>query len=191
MVYLPIVTLIFIIILIFIQYYKKNLKKDYCNMSDEVEILNIKVKKYFTTHLIHAGSMVGHFIPNIILTFFLGTLLETMVGSLRMFLYIICSIFIYWPIVYYFIRSYREGCGFSSIYFSFVSIYCSLLVLFENNFIFKFIFVFLPYLFLFLINYVGENIAHLKKSSSNIHILSIIYGYIVGLVETILFYCDK
>ena len=41
---------------------------------------------------------------------------------------------------------------------------------------------------LFIINYVGENVAHLKKSSSNIHILSIIYGYFVGIAETILYY---
>lgn len=188
MVYFPTVTCIFCIILIFIQIFKKKLKTNYCNMSDEVEILNIRVKKYFTTHLIHAGSLLGHFIPNILLTLLLGSLLETMVGSFRIFMYIIVSIFIYWPFAYYFIRSYREGCGFSSIYFSFVSIYCSILVIFENKLLFQIILAFLPYLFLFIINYVGENVARLKKSSSNIHILSMIYGYIVGIVEAILFY---
>jgi hypothetical protein len=185
---IPYVTLLFVLILIVIQHYKKNLKTDYCNMTGEVEILNVRIKKYFTTHLIHAGSVIGHFIPNLLLTLLLGTLLETMVGSFRMFMYIICSIFIYWPFAYYFIKSYREGCGFSSIYFSFVSIYCSILVLFEDSIIFRCLFAFLPYAFLFLINYAGENIARLKKSSSNIHILSIIYGYIVGIIETILYY---
>jgi hypothetical protein len=185
---IPWVTLLFAFILIIIQLYKDKLKKDYCNINDEIEIFNIKIKKYFTTHLIHAGSVVGHFIPNLLLTLLLGTMLENMVGSIRMLIYILISIFVYWPIVYYFIKTYREGCGFSSIYFSFVSIYFSILVLFENNLIFKIIFVFIPYLFLFIINYVGENIINLRKSSSNIHILSVIYGYLVGIIESLMYY---
>jgi len=188
MVDVPWITLLFIFVLCIFQLYKGKLKTDYCNFSDEIEIANVRIKKYFTTHLIHAGSVFGHFLPNILLTFILGTMLENTVGSLRMFMYILVSIFVYWPLVYYFIRTYREGCGFSSIYFSFVSIYFSILTLFEKDFVVRVLFAFIPFLFLFIINYVGENVAHLKKSSSNIHILSIIYGYFVGIAETILYY---
>lgn len=188
MIDVPWVTLFFIFVLIIIQLYKNKLKKDYCNMKDEVEILNIRIKKYFTTHLIHAGSAIGHFVPNILLTLILGYMVEHMVGGLRMAIYILSSIFIYWPFVYYFIGSSREGCGFSSIYFSFFSIYFSILVLFEKTFIFKVLFAFMPYFFLFIINYVGENIANISKSSSKIHILSVLYGYIVGILETIIYY---
>ena len=187
---LPWVTLFFIFVLCIFQLYKSKLKKDYCNINDEIEIFNIRIKKYFTTHLIHAGSVFGHFMPNVLLTFILGTLLENTVGSFRMLIYIFVSIFLYWPLVYYFIRSYREGCGFSSIYFSFVSIYFSILALFEKDFIFRVLFAFIPFLFLFIINYVGEHMANIRKSSSNIHILSIVYGYFVGIAETIL-YCWK
>ena len=185
---IPFVTILFIFILCIIQLYKSKLKTDYCNFSDEIEFANIRIKKYFTTHLIHAGSVFGHFLPNILLTLILGTMLENIVGSVRLFLYIIVSIFVYWPFIYYFIRTYREGCGFSSIYFSFVSIYFSIFALFENDFLFRIIFTFMPFMFLFLINYVGENIAKIRKSSSNIHILSIVYGYLVGIVETIIYY---
>jgi hypothetical protein len=184
----PYVTSFFIFILIVVELYKTKLKKNYCNINDEVDILGMRVKKYLTTHLIHAGSVVGHFIPNVILTLFLGTLLECVVGSVRMLIYILASIFLYWPIVYYFIRTYREGCGFSSIYFSFVSIYFSILVLFENNHLLRLLYTFIPYLFLFLINYIGTNVCKIKKSSNNIHILSIIYGYIVGIIETVIYY---
>jgi hypothetical protein len=188
MIDLPWVTLLFIFVLCIFQFYKDKLKTDYCNFSDEIEIANIRMKKYFTTHLIHAGSVFGHFLPNVLLTFILGTMLENIVGSFRMLTYILISIFVYWPLVYYFIRTYREGCGFSSIYFSFVSIYFSILVLFERDFVVRVLFAFMPFLFLFIINYVGENIVKLRKSSSNIHILSIVYGYFVGVAETIIYY---
>ena len=65
---IPYTTFLFIIILIVIQTQRDVLKKDYCNMDDKVDLLNMRVKKYFTTHLIHAGSFWGHFIPNILLT---------------------------------------------------------------------------------------------------------------------------
>lgn len=181
--YIPKTTILFIVILIIIQINRNSLKKNYCNMNDEVDLLNIRVKKYFTTHLIHAGSFWGHFIPNILLTLIIGTLLETMVGSLRMLIYILCSIFIYWPIMYLFIKSYREGCGFSSIYFSFVSIYFSLIALYEKSVFLQIILIFTPYLFLFILNFSGHYIGKISTSSEGIHILSIIYGYIVGLIE--------
>ena len=182
----PYITFFFIIILIVIQCYRDNLKPTYCNMNDEVQILNLKIKKYFTTHLIHAGSFWGHFIPNIILTLFLGSILEWLVGSIKLFIYIFCSIFIYWPLMYIFIKTYREGCGFSSIYFSFVSIYFSLIAIYEKKLLYRIIFVFIPYLFLFIINYTGRAFAGSGHSTNGIHILSIIYGYIVGIIELLI-----
>ena len=41
----PYITMLFIIILIIIQCYRDDLKPTYCNMDDEVQILNIQIKK--------------------------------------------------------------------------------------------------------------------------------------------------
>ena len=88
--------------------------------------------------------------------------------------------------MYIFIKTYREGCGFSSIYFSFVSIYFSLIAIYEKKLLYKIIFVFIPYLFLFIINYTGRAFAGSGHSTNGIHILSIIYGYIVGIIELLI-----
>ena len=72
-------------VLCIFQLYKGKLKTDYCNFSDEIEIANVRIKKYFTTHLIHAGSVFGHFLPNVLLTFILGTMLEN-IGLLQQYL---------------------------------------------------------------------------------------------------------
>ena len=161
--------------------------KEYCNINFEKDTYHKVIKKFFTTHFIHAGTTFGHFIPNMILTFILGCLLELMVGSVRMLLYILICIFVYWVIIYQIIGSYRKGCGFSSIYFSFVSIYCSLLIIFEQKILYKLLYAIIPFVFLYILN-LGGNIfkAHGRKSNY-IHSLSILYGYIVGLFELIIY----
>lgn len=184
----PIITLLIILFLIIFEIFNKHKVnrtkfRKYCNINFDTDTYHSVVTKFITTHFIHAGNTLGHFIPNIILTFIFGILLEGLVGSLKMFLYLIICIFIYWVLIYSIIGPYRKGCGFSSIYFSFVSIYCSIKILYNQNMYYKLLYGIIPILFLYITNLCGNIVKAHSHSSNYIHLLSIIYGYVIGLIE--------
>ena len=192
---LPIITLLLILSLIIFEIFNRhkiNRKKfkEYCNINFEKDTYHSVVRKFFTTHFIHAGNTLGHFIPNIILTLLFGIILEGLVGSLRMFLYIIICIFVYWVLIYSIIGPYRKGCGFSSVYFSFVSIYFSILLIKETNIYYKILYLIIPVIFLYITNLIGNVVKAQGHTSNYIHLLSIIYGYIIGIFETIIKYLE-
>lgn len=184
----PIITLLLVLVLVIFEIFNKNkinrIKfRKYCNIDFEKDTYHSVVKKFITTHFIHAGNTLGHFIPNIILTLIFGILLEGLVGSIKMFLYLIICIFIYWVLVYSIIGPYRKGCGFSSIYFSFVSIYCSINILKNPSIYYKLLYATCPMIFLYITNLFGNLVKAQGHSSNYVHLLSIIYGYIIGIVE--------
>lgn len=192
---LPIITLLLVLSLIIFEIFNRHKInrtkfKEYCNINFDKDTYHVVVKKFFTTHFIHAGNTLGHFIPNILLTLLFGIILEGFVGSLRMFLYIIICIFVYWVLIYSIIGPYRKGCGFSSVYFSFVSIYFSILLIKENNIFYKLLYLIIPVIFLYITNLIGNLVKAQGHTSNYVHLLSIIYGYIIGIFESIIEYLD-
>jgi len=184
----PIITLLLVLSLIIFEVFNKNKAnrvkfREYCTIDFEKDTYHSVVKKFITTHFIHAGNTLGHFIPNIILTLIFGILLEELVGSIKMILYLIICIFVYWVLIYSIIGPYRKGCGFSSIYFSFVSIYCSINILTNPSIYYKLLYAVAPIIFLYITNLGGNLVKAQGHSSNYIHLLSIIYGYVIGVVE--------
>ena len=184
----PIITLLLVLSLIIFEVFNKNKAnrvkfREYCTIDFEKDTYHSVVKKFITTHVIHAGNTLGHFIPNSILTLIFGILLEELVGSIKMILYLIICIFVYWVLIYSIIGPYRKGCGFSSIYFSFVSIYCSINILTNPSIYYKLLYAVAPIIFLYITNLGGNLVKAQGHSSNYIHLLSIIYGYVIGVVE--------
>jgi len=184
----PVITLLLVLSLIIFEIFNRHKVnrtkfREYCNINFDKDTYHSVVRKFFTTHFIHAGNTLGHFLPNILLTLIFGILLEGLVGSLKMFLYLIICIFVYWVLIYSIIGAYRKGCGFSSVYFSFVSIYFSILILKTPSLYYKLLYAIIPLIFLYITNLCGNLVKAQGHTSNYIHLLSILYGYIIGVVE--------
>lgn len=184
----PVITLLLVLTLIIFEIFNRhtvNRKKfkEYCNINFDKDTYHSVVRKFFTTHFVHAGNTLGHFLPNVLLTLFFGILLEGLVGSLRMLIYLVGCIFVYWVLIYSLIGPYRKGCGFSSVYFSFVSIYYSILLIKTPSTYYKLLYAIIPILFLYITNLFGNITKAHGHTSNYIHLLSILYGYIIGVVE--------
>ena len=92
-------------------------------------------------------------------------------------------------LIYSIIGPYRKGCGFSSIYFSFVSIYFSILLIRTQPVYYKLLYAIIPIVFLYITNLLGNMTKAHGHTSNYIHLLSIIYGYIIGVVEGFIELC--
>lgn len=184
----PVITLLLVLSLIIFEIFNRHKVnrakfREYCNINFDKDTYHTVVRKFITTHFVHAGNTLGHFLPNVLLTLIFGILLEGLVGSLKMLLYLIICIFVYWVLIYSMIGPYRKGCGFSSVYFSFVSIYFSILILKTPTLYYKLLYAVIPLIFLYLMNLFGNIFKAHGHSSNYIHVLSILYGYIIGFVE--------
>ena len=190
----PVITLLLVLILIIFEIFNRHKVnrtkfREYCNINFDKDTYQSVVRKFLTTHFVHAGNTLGHFLPNVLLTLIFGVLLERLVGSLKMLLYIIICIFVYWVLIYSIIGPYRKGCGFSSIYFSFVSIYFSILLIRTQPVYYKLLYAIIPIVFLYITNLFGNMTKAHGHTSNYIHLLSIIYGYIIGVVEGFIELC--
>jgi len=190
----PVITLLLVLILIIFEIFNRHKVnrtkfREYCNINFDKDTYQSVVRKFLTTHFVHAGNTLGHFLPNVLLTLIFGVLLEKLVGSLKMILYIIICIFVYWVLIYSIIGPYRKGCGFSSIYFSFVSIYFSILLIKTQSMYYKLLYAIIPIVFLYITNLFGNMTKAHGHTSNYIHLLSIIYGYIIGVVEGFIELC--
>jgi hypothetical protein len=87
---------------------------------------------------------------------------------------------VYWPIIFLFRIKSKTGCGFSAIFYSFFSIYFTVLAIHEENKQTKIIYLVSPFIILIIIHLFGK----IRSTSSEfIHVLSLLYGYIIGLYE--------
>jgi membrane associated rhomboid family serine protease len=154
------------------------IKKNFCYLdNNHINIYNFY--KIITSLITHT-QFIGHFIPNIIITAVFGTLLERLIGNIKMLIYSLGCLFIYWPIIFLFRIKSKTGCGFSAIFYSFFSIYFTILSINEENKQTKIIYLVVPFVILVLIHIFGK----IKSTSSEfIHVLSLLYGYIIGLYE--------
>tara|TARA_B100000963_G_C22637001_1_gene678143 strand:- start:5093 stop:5662 length:570 start_codon:yes stop_codon:yes gene_type:complete len=160
--------------------YKKreNIKNKFCYL-DNYNITLYNFYKIITSLITHT-NFIGHFLPNLIMTAAFGTLLERLIGNIKMLIYTSICLFVYWPIIFIFRIKSRTGCGFSAIFYSFFSIYFSVLSIREENRKIKILYLISPFLILIFIHLLGR----IKSSSSEfIHVLSLLYGYIIGLYE--------
>jgi membrane associated rhomboid family serine protease len=182
---IPYVTIVWVIILalfeFFIQRRYKNrdlIKSTFCYL-DNYNITIHNFYKIFTSLLTHT-KFVGHFIPNILITCIFGTLLERLIGNIKMLIYTAGCLFIYWPIIYIFRIKGKSGCGFSAIFYSFFSIYFTVLAINEKDKNIKILYLILPFIILIFIHLLGR----VRSTSTEfIHVLSLLYGYMIGLYE--------
>ena len=182
---IPFVTIGWCIILslfeIFIQNKYKSrdkIKKTFCYL-DNYNINFYNFYKIITSLITHT-QFVGHFVPNIIMTAIFGTLLERLIGNIKMLIYTSLCLFVFWPIVFIFRIKSKTGCGFSAIFYSFFSMYFTKLAITEENKQTKVLYLILPFIILIFIHLIGK----IRSTSSEfIHVLSLLYGYIIGLYE--------
>ena len=166
---------------IFIQFKFKSrdkIKKTFCYL-DNYNITVYNFYKIFTSLVTHT-HFIKHFIPNIIITAIFGTLLERLIGHIKFAIYSSCCLLVYWPIIYLFRIKSTTGCGFSSIFYSFFSIYFSILAIHTEEHKDKIIYLLAPFILLIVFHILGR----IRNSSSEfIHVLSLLYGYMIGLYE--------
>jgi len=157
---------------------REKIKKTFCYL-DNYHINIYNFYKIITSLITHT-QFVGHFIPNIIMTAIFGTLLERLIGSIKMLIYSAVCLFVYWPIIFLFRIKSKTGCGFSAIFYSFFSIYFTMLSIHEQDKQTKIIYLVSPFIILIIIHLFGK----IRSTSSEfIHVLSLLYGYIIGLYE--------
>jgi hypothetical protein len=181
----PYVTISWCICLIFFEVFIQNkyksrdiIKKKFCYL-DNYHINIYNFYKLFTSLITHT-NFIKHFVPNLMVTIAIGTLLERLIGHLKMIIYSLSCMFIFWPIIYLFRIKSTTGCGFSAIFYSFFSIYFSVLAIHEKNKQTKIIYLLSPFIILIVIHILGK----IRSTSSEfIHILSLMYGYIIGMYE--------
>ena len=181
----PYITIGWCIILCLFEYFLQKryktrdiIKKKFCYLDN----YNITIYNFYKliTSLVTHTNFIRHFIPNLIITAAIGSLLERLIGHYKFLLYSICCLFIYWPIIYLFRIKSITGCGFSSIFYSFFSIYFCVKAIKEDNKQTQIIYLLSPFIILIVIHVVGR----IKNSSSEfIHVLSLLYGYIIGIYE--------
>ena len=157
---------------------RDRIKARFCYL-DNYHITIYNFYKIITSLITHT-KFVGHFIPNVIMTAVFGSLVERLIGHLKMLIYSLGCLFIYWPIIFLFRIKSKTGCGFSAIFYSFFSIYFTILSIHEENKQTKIIYLVSPFIILIVIHLFGQ----IKSTSSEfIHVLSLLYGYIIGLYE--------
>ena len=112
-----------------------------------------------------------------IFTMIFGYLNEKVLGSF-VFLNINLLLLFYWIWIYFFVKRKRKGAGFSSIYFSYVSSYCSNCFISDPYSFYKVIYLVIPYIFNFAINKFAERFSiETSQCSNEVHIISLFYGY--------------
>tara|TARA_B100001059_G_C17472775_1_gene397857 strand:- start:19 stop:627 length:609 start_codon:yes stop_codon:yes gene_type:complete len=157
---------------------RDKIKKNFCYL-DNYHITIYNIYKLITSLITHT-DYIKHFIPNIMVTLVIGTLLEQLIGTYKFLLYSIGCLLIYWPIVYLFRIKTITGCGFSAIFYSFFSIFFSIKAIYEENRQIQVLYLIAPFIILIVIHIIGR----IKNSSSEfIHVLSLLYGYMIGLYE--------
>ena len=166
---------------IFLQYNYKNrssIKRYFCYLDNRhINIYNFY--KLFTSLITHT-NFVRHFIPNFIVTAVIGTLLERLIGHIKMAIYSVVCMFIFWPVVFILKIKSQTGCGFSAIFYSFFSIYFCVKAIEEKDKSKQIVYICSPFIILVVFHVLGR----IRSTSTEfIHVLSLLYGYIIGIYE--------
>ena len=152
------------------------IKKKFCNL-DNTQITIYNFYKIYTSLLIH-NNILTHFIPNIIITAVMGSILENLIGTHKMFVYLIICIFIFWTFVYILCIKPKTGCGSSAIFYYFFSFYFTIIASRERDGLKRLFNILAPVIILIVFHILGRIVS---ASTEFIHILSLMYGYIIGL----------
>lgn len=184
---IPYVTITLSCILILFEIYvnivyknRNEIKKKFCYLeNNKLTIYNFY--KIYTSLLTHTNFLL-HFIPNLIITIIMGLFLENLIGTVRMFNYVMICIFIFWTFIYLLKIKPKTGCGFSAIFYSFFSIYFTIKAATEKNELHRLFYILLPIIILIIFHIFGK----INSASTEfIHILSLMYGYIIGIYYNI------
>lgn len=183
---IPYVTLVLCLILIVFEItvnliYKNRdiIKKKFCYLENK----NITFSNFYKiyTSLITHNSILFHFIPNLIITGVMGTFLETLIGTYKMFKFMIGCIFIFWTFIYLIGIKPMTGCGSSAIFYSFFSYYFTIKASYENVERTRILYLIGPIIILTIFRLLGQIVS---VSTEYIHVLSLMYGYIVGIYHS-------
>jgi len=183
---IPYVTLVLCLILIVFEItvnliYKNRdiIKKKFCYLENK----NITFSNFYKiyTSLITHNSILFHFIPNLIITGVMGTFLETLIGTYKMFKFVIGCIFIFWTFIYLIGIKPTTGCGSSAIFYSFFSYYFTIKASYENVELTRTLYLITPIIILTIFRLLGQIVS---VSTEYIHVLSLMYGYIVGIYHS-------
>jgi len=152
------------------------IKRKFCYLENKEMRFNNFYKIY--TSLLTHNSILFHFIPNLLITGIMGSLLENKIGTHKMMKFIIACIFIFWTFIYLMGIKPKTGCGSSAIFYSFFSFYFTIIASTEKKDLPKILYLISPVIILTIINIIGR----IKSASTEfVHILSLMYGYIVGI----------
>ena len=152
------------------------INKKFCYLENKDIRFNNFYKIY--TSLITHNSILFHFIPNVLITGIMGTLLENIIGTLKMMRFVLACIFIFWTFIYLLGIKPKTGCGSSAIFYSFFSFYFTLRASTERNELTKVLYLLSPVIILIVLNILGR----IKTASTEfVHALSLMYGYMAGI----------
>ena len=155
-------------------------RENIINKFSGIKMNELKYREYYkliTAHFCHKGGFVNHFLPNIIISSSIGTFIEIDIGN-YVFLNMNLLLLLYWLYIYLFVKRNREGGGYSSLYYSYFSIYYSHLFLKNINNKISILLLTCPIVIYFLINYLADyNSIKNNKCSDEVHIISLAYGY--------------
>ena len=180
---IPYVTIIlFSILLLFkicINLIYKNrdiIKKKFCYLDNN----NINLKNFYKiyTSLITHNSILYHFIPNLLITAIMGSFLENLIGTYKMYKFIIICIFVFWTFIYLLGIKSKTGCGSSAIFYSFFSYFFTIKASYAIKELNRILLLLLPIIILSVFHIIGRIIS---SSTEYIHILSLMYGYMAGI----------
>jgi len=180
---IPYVSIILCSILIFFETIMKIIYKTRAAIKDKFCYLdnkNITLTNFYKiyTSLFMHNSFFLHFLPNLILTAVMGTLLENQIGSSKMMKFIIICIFIFWTFIYLLGIKPKTGCGSSAIFYSFFSYYFTIKASYEKTELNRALYLLMPILILALIHIIGRVVS---TSTEFTHVLSLMYGYMAGI----------
>ena len=180
---IPYVSIILCCILIFFEIIMKIIyktrtviKKKFCYL-DNKNITLTNFYKIYMSLFMH-NSFFLHFLPNLILTAVMGSLLENKIGSYKMMKFILICIFLFWTFIYLLGIKPKTGCGSSAIFYSFFSYYFTIKASYEKTELNRVLNLIAPVIILTIFHILGKIVS---ASTEFIHILSLMYGYMAGI----------
>lgn len=155
---------------------RETIKRKFCYLENK-DITLSNFYMIYTSLLTH-NSILFHFLPNLIITGVMGVYLEIIIGTYKMFKFVMGCIFIFWTFIYLIGIKQKTGCGSSAIFYSFFSYYFTIKASYEKNESNKGLYLLAPVIILIVFNILGR----ISSSSTEfIHVLSLMYGYIAGI----------
>lgn len=170
------ILLLFEILINIIYKNRDTIKKKFCYLDNS----NINFKNFYKiyTSLITHNSTLLHFLPNLLITAIMGSLLENTIGTLKMFKFIIICIFVFWTFIYILGIKPKTGCGSSAIFYSFFSYYFTIQASYQKKELYRILNLSYPIIILIIFHILGRVVS---ASTEFTHILSLMYGYMAGI----------